>query len=273
MNFGPNSIEKPIHAFRADKNWTFQLIGNLIRPRYSFFKVAARRSRQFVVNAPPNLNPLFQQSSASLFVWIPKTAGTSIYRWIKSQRDILLVKEAQDLLHDWDRESPRGAVAFGSMNVDTLVKAGYLDSSVLEPLFSFAFVRNPYSRIASLYRYALKMGALPSKTPFRVFLWMVARQEPIPGLYNWAGLSMASPMVNWTRQNFWPGPKQIFRVEDGADAFRKLGCELGLRGLPGRENVTSASLAPVRFKRFETDLMKDIFFEDFQEFDYPTQPP
>lgn len=273
MNTGPFSAEKPLHAFKPDKSWAFQLVKNLVRPRHSFRAEAARKSRDFFLASPPDLNSLFHEQSTSLFVWIPKTAGTSIYRWVESQSNVLLVKEARDLPQLGESSERRGTVAFGSMNIDDLVEARYLNPLVLQSRYSFAFVRNPYARIASLYRYGLKMGALPKKTPFRVFLWLVARQEPVPGLYNWAGLSMASPMVNWIRQESWSGPKEVLRLEDGDAAFTQIGKKLGLRGMPGRENETSASVAPVEYHRFEIDLIQDIFFEDFTEFGYSLEPP
>jgi hypothetical protein len=273
MKANPSSVSGGLHAFKPGKAWAFQLVKSLVLPRHSFRQEAAQKSGRFLQVSPPDLNPLLKRPSTSLFVWVPKTAGTAIFRWVASQSVTLLVKDGENLLDQWDDRSEWDMVAFGSMNIDALVKAKYFDPFLLQSRYSFAFVRNPYARIASLFRYALKMGAVPKKTPFRVFLWMVARQQPMPGLYNWSGLSMASPMVNWIQQQTWAGPKQIFRVEDGASAFRQLGENLGLRGLPGRENETSATLAPVRFRKFEIDLIQDIFFEDFKEFGYSPEPP
>lgn len=268
----PSASEK-LHNFKADRAWTAQLVKTLLWPGHSFTEEAGRKSAEFIRVSPPDLNQLFRKPSTSLFVWVPKTAGTSIFRWVESQRKVLLVKQGRDLIRRDIVGADLDMVAFGSMNIDSLVEANYLNKGLLDSRYSFAFVRNPYTRIASLYRYALKMGAIPKKTPFRLFLLTVARQKPTPGLYNWSGLSMASPMVNWLRQVSWAGPKQVFRVEDGIPAFIQLQKTLRLQGLPGRENETLPSLGPKKLTSFEINLVQDIFSEDFTTFGYSTEPP
>ena len=94
----------------------------------------------------------------ALFIWIPKTAGTSIYN---SMANLGMVKfksleKARCLF------SGRGMVTFVHQSVSGLVEVGAVKRDFVERAFKFSFVRDPKDRCASLYRYFKKMGRFKS---------------------------------------------------------------------------------------------------------------
>lgn len=242
-------------------------------PRLDFLREAEQKRDDFVAASPSRLDPLLVSPKTSLFIWVPKTAGSSIFHWIARQQRMVLIKDGADLWNPNQVFKDAKVVSFSSMNIDSLIEEGLISRETLEARKSFSFVRNPYSRIASLFRYVVKMRAIPKKTPFSFFLRMVARQKATPGAYNWAGLSMASPMASWIRQEQWAGPSRVFKIEDGPECFLRLGKWLELSGVPERKNATSPQEIPVEISDGDKNIIDEIYHEDFLEFDYSRDVP
>lgn len=128
------------------------------------------------------------------FIWVPKTAGTSVFRWLQIQigmRRFLRIDYVKGAFPNI------GPATFGHMSYIDLLTEGMVKQEYSQNAFKFAFVRNPYDRAVSLYYYLRRVGVLDNNMSFKDFLEKVSSGvEPI-GLYNTKGLSQCNPQVNW----------------------------------------------------------------------------
>jgi len=111
-----------------------------------------------------------------LFVWIPKTAGSSLAAWL-NPAGMPELGVLSELLHDPNRYSELAqypVTTFGHIDVDSLIERGDLTSAQLADCWAFAVVRNPFSRVVSLHRYLITLGWLAPETDLVQFLREVA---------------------------------------------------------------------------------------------------
>ncbi len=130
----------------------------------------------------------------ALFIWIPKAAGTSIWTALQSTGHV-----CQDLHNDtrWIRQDVTFAT-FGHSGLPSLVDSGVITNGYLARRFKFAFVRNPWDRMVSLFLYLARLSHTPT---FRQFVEGVAADGvPAVGAYNVRGLSQANPQLDWLRR-------------------------------------------------------------------------
>jgi hypothetical protein len=130
-----------------------------------------------------------------VFFWIPKAAGTSIYT--------VMLKYGCPR-NRWRKPTQafrnRGFITFGHVHVLDLVQAGIVSEEYLQGAFKFAFVRNPFDRLVSLFSYLkkLQLAEMAPAMTFDEFCAAVTERplDPI-GLYNVKGLSQCNPQVDW----------------------------------------------------------------------------
>lgn len=108
-----------------------------------------------------------------LFIWIPKTAGSSVFALLETTLGMQKLKTFQEVA----RFRNRGPVTFGHMHYLSLLQAGIVKPEFHSRAFKFAFARNPYARIASLYNY-LTPRDLSDKQCFDWFLDKVRLRPP-----------------------------------------------------------------------------------------------
>ncbi|NNJ71462.1 MAG: sulfotransferase family 2 domain-containing protein, partial [Kiritimatiellales bacterium] len=75
----------------------------------------------------------------AVFIWIPKTAGTSIWQAM----DVPKLKSLHLAKH---RFAGHGPVTFCHMDYARLVEKGYISQTFNDSAYKFTFVRNPYDR-------------------------------------------------------------------------------------------------------------------------------
>ena len=203
----------------------------------------------------------------ALFVWIPKSAGTSIYNWLHKEIGMLKLKEPFAVKGGFPGLGP---ATFGHMNLVELVNKGWIDTAYLDRAFCFAIVRNPYARAQSLYKYLKKRNRLDSD--FTTFLEHVAKGvEPI-GLYNSVGLSQANPQCRWVKG---AGGKllvdEFWKLEDLETAIPKIRYNTGAENAPRMLNKSAGQ--PVEMSSRDITLIRTIYEEDFDTFSYSLDPP
>ena len=128
----------------------------------------------------------------AVFLWIPKTAGTSVFETLGPPPLLKTVHQVRS------RFANKGLVSFGHMDYRRMVHEGLVSKAFDESAYKFAFSRNPYDRIVSLYFYSQRVDRLPKELSFLDFCrQLVAKPcEPI-GLYNSIGLSQCNPQSRW----------------------------------------------------------------------------
>ncbi len=126
----------------------------------------------------------------SIFLWLPKTGGLSIYDALKPHG----IKRRMDM-GTFSCE-PARFVTYSHVSLKALEQIGMLPY----PSWIFTIVRNPYSRAVSLWSYLRLKGMLGPRTDFRTFCHILQQRviEPI-GLYNKRGLSQCRPQADWLR--------------------------------------------------------------------------
>jgi len=142
---------------------------------------------------------LFRRERNVLFVWLPKTAGSSIYHALRKTRykcRKLINTEKKGIIEspytDFDN---KGAVTFSHTSIDALIKNDIVHKEFLENAFKFCFVRNPWDRLVSLFFYR---SLNKQYKDFREFCLDFKDQEIEPiGLYNARLNSQFNEQVSW----------------------------------------------------------------------------
>jgi hypothetical protein len=88
-----------------------------------------------------------------LFVHVPKTAGQSVEQFFMDRLGLDWESDRDQVLLG-DNANPRcGTEKLAHLSASEYVDCGFLERDEFEQLFTFSFVRNPYERIVSEYRY------------------------------------------------------------------------------------------------------------------------
>lgn len=92
-------------------------------------------------------------SHQCIFVHIPKTAGQSIEQFFMDRLD-LDWDEDREALSLQDNDNPaRGTEKLSHLSAAEYVGCGHISTQAFSRYFKFSFVRNPWTRILSEYRY------------------------------------------------------------------------------------------------------------------------
>lgn len=201
----------------------------------------------------------------AVFLWIPKTAGTSLYSVLARHGCHKLKKLHQIRL----RFANKGFVTFGHMDYAALVRNGYVSREFDRVAVKFAVCRNPYDRAVSLFAFNKHLRKIPEDQGFLDFCRGLARTsiEPI-GLHHARGLSQCNPQVRWlenTRVDF------VGRYENlQADTARLL----ELLRLPASQmphlNATRHQDYRDYYCAESREIVQTFYAEDFAHFGYST---
>lgn len=199
----------------------------------------------------------------AVFIWIPKTAGTSLFEALKLSG----CRKFKKLEAVTGKFSPIGLVTFGHMNYAELAARGVVTEQFNSSSFKFSFSRNPFARAASLYLYSKKIGVIDPETKFADCLAMIRNDGcPPNGLYNRHGLSQWNPQTSWIdgiTMDF------IGRVESIAEDYLVLQQRLGLQ--PTTIQVLNQSQTKdyrTIFDANAVELVRQIYRSDFDRFEY-----
>ena len=206
------------------------------------------------------------------FIWIPKTAGTSVFKWLHGQ-----IGMRRYLRLDYVKGAfPNiGPATFGHMNYLGLLAEGLVKQEYNQSAFKFAFVRNPYSRAASLYYYLCRVGTLDKNVSFKGFLQKVARGVEPTGLYNVMGLSQCNPQVDWIcdkESRVWVD--YLADMETFSNHINFLSEKLCIPSNIYHENQTVRirTLSDLYADTECIEFVKDIYRKDFEILGYDTNP-
>lgn len=133
----------------------------------------------------------------ALFIAIPRTASTSI-RNAMGGHDIKLGGDERS--QSLQPQEP--LTTFHHAGLPSLIDAGIITRKWLASRWVFAFIRNPWDRMVSLYRYLFGVLGRHSDQygdwSFVKFVQYITTKPINPiGAYNWRGLSQANPQAAW----------------------------------------------------------------------------
>lgn len=244
-----------------------------------------------------------RQTATAIFIWIPKTAGTSIAAALKDTgcRKFKSIKRIQRGFY------PGGFATFSHLSLAELVEAGVVPISYYRQAFRFAFVRDPVSRTKSLYGYLLKKKVVQKDLKFTAFLDLVEREfdkeeidipwndrftrrllewegddlrfhggvAPRPGLFNSFSLSQCRPQVEWLRlphgeksaQTGWGCAGFIGKLEKLPEELLRLRSHLGT---PVREvpHLNVSQNPGIRISANDASRIQRLFRRDYEAFGY-----
>ena len=92
----------------------------------------------------------------------------------------------------------QGRVSFVHISYQKLMENGFVSKEFDESAYKFCFVRDPYERAVSLYRYFIKDNRIAGDMTFLDFCRLLNGSIDHIGLYNYMGFSQCNPQVRWT---------------------------------------------------------------------------
>lgn len=202
-----------------------------------------------------------------LFIWMPKTAGTSLYIALKESskmREYLTIEYAKDFFNN------QGLVTFSHISIKSLRESGIISDKFYADSYKFCVCRNPFDRFVSLFHYLKKRKLIEDHlTPFDLMNKIMEGIPPI-GAYNVKGLSQCNPQVEWIRDIELD---EILRFENldkdikSLEKFLNTEIEIPLLNTsPNRKKISDEL-------DLETmELIKEYYKEDFEFFNYSANP-
>jgi hypothetical protein len=207
------------------------------------------------------------KATPRIFIWIPKTGGTSLWNALPLQHRIKILT-----LNEVREHPAAGLYTFGHISLFLLTKRGLLRPEFVGNAFKFAFVRNPFDRAVSLFEFSKQRRTLPPRTTFQRFCELLKERayEPL-GLYNKRGLSQCNPQCAWIKRGDASGCDFIGRYENLQHDFNKV-CEmLALEGKPPRLqwlNKSNRVKSDAYYRPMTAALIRQAYEEDFDTFKY-----
>ena len=206
-----------------------------------------------------------------LFIWIPKTAGTSMVEACSAADGAALsLEKRQETIVRSDGDAFWCVV---HRSCGDLRRRGVLAEEEVQRRFVFTFVRNPWDRMVSVFSYArnhavIKRAFIAEKLDtFEAFVRCVTC-EPIDPVwhYRYLGLSIANPQSDWLRGI---DVDYIGRFERLNDEWDMLCRKLGIANEPLPHRLKSRRGEYAEYYTAETRrLVARFCAEDIDRFGY-----
>jgi len=202
----------------------------------------------------------------AVFIWIPKTAGATLYTALDKHICTKLLHITSVKI----RFQNKGLVTFGHMDYAQLVETGLVKSRFDKSAFKFCFSRNPYSRAVSLYFFSRKRNWIPEELSFLEFCQQIEKGVHDIGLFNMQEMSLCNPQTRWLRgvELDFVGSVENFDA-DLCHVFESL--DLGVPDTVSAKNRTSHSPYRDYYCPESMRIVAKLYAEDFERFDYSLQ--
>lgn len=197
-----------------------------------------------------------------IFLWMPKVAGMSISGALKVQFGMRYLS-LENAPKRWEPQLK--GVTFYHSHVPALVDKGYVLSDWVDKAFKFAFVRNPWDRLVSLYHWL----RWEKKMDFHTFIEQVTEGNYVrPGIMNLRGLYQANRLVDWLRPDGVWLPQYIGRFENLQEDWRTVTKILGCGYTLTKRNTSKHTHYRDYYDPQTRDLVAQRFEEDIDLFKY-----
>jgi hypothetical protein len=214
---------------------------------------------------------LFHKEKNVLFIWLPKTAGSSIYHALRKTRyhcKKLINREKNGVIEspytDFDNT---GAVTFSHTSIEALIQNGIVNKEFFENSFKFCFVRNPWDRLVSLFFYR-KLNK--EYKDFQEFCldFQDRKIEPI-GLYNSRLNSQFNDQISWLMD----GRGRLLvdfigRFERLEEDFSKICRILRVRNSLPHRNRSNHSGYRKYYNKTSAEIIRKKYIRDVEFFGY-----
>lgn len=197
-----------------------------------------------------------------VFIWIPKTGGTSIFRILEHYNGRKYL-DIDDLSENFGN---RGITTFGHISYADLIQANFINDAFHQNSYKFTFVRNPYDRLVSLYSYFKKMNRIPQNLSFAGFCEKATNPDNI-GLHNVKGFSQCNPQITWLNK---VNVDFIGKFENLSVDIKKLLKNLGMyrhHHLPHKNRSNHKHYLDY-YDNSTLALINEFYLEDFKKFNY-----
>ncbi len=211
-----------------------------------------------------------------IFIWIPKTAGTSIFDILKKENDAVFLRD------DFSLFQHQRIATFAHINVLELLSNGIITQEYFDNSFKFSFVRNPWDRLVSLFFHAKALLATHKPFPelmevsaalenFNTFCHFFCNRPLKPvSISNEIGKFQPTPQADWvTDKNGKIFVNFIGKVERIDEDFQKV-CEI--INIPRRHLPKSNGTTHLHYSSYYTPetqrLVAKAFEKDIDMFGY-----
>lgn len=213
---------------------------------------------------------LLPEDQNVFFLWLPKCAGTSIRNHLQHfyPGNFGHYNNNQDTPRTPFVSDFRCATCYHS-HVPSLIETGFIPKRWIEGAFIFAFVRNPWHRMVSLYHYLIRMAYSVPDTFERFIEQVAAADYPRPGKLNLLGYYQANRLTDWLRPKGVWLPHFIGKVENIAVDWETVSTILGIPHQPmGHRNKSQHGPYQDYHTTRTRHLVADRFAEEIDIFEY-----
>jgi len=212
---------------------------------------------------------LLPKGMNGIFYWMPKCAGFSINEVLRANFGDQYVEHNNGHPAVFDQNLKHAT--FYHSHVPALVESGYITAKWVASTFGFAFVRNPWDRVVSLFHY-LRKTAFKVNLPqtFGEFVEIVVKGDyPKPGAKSSTGYEQANNLLDWLRPDGVWLPKFVGRFERLQEDWAILAVILGLEKLrlPHRNPTTHAPYQEY-YDTPHRNMIAEHFASEIDVFDY-----
>lgn len=208
---------------------------------------------------------------SAIFFHIPKTAGRALNTWISNQLSSWWIRS-----RNVSRVSPPPPSPYylylGHNHFDFLTRSGLFTATEVTSAFSFTFVRNPYSRAASLYKHLQRNDNLD--VSFLSFLeCLEGKDSVVEKSLRKRIRAMGQPMTTWFGTNSLIRPSKVYRYEEIASAIEEIGKVMGLEASPSEVGKSPRDQHNALIGDQEARRIQELYQRDFKAFNYSLEVP
>lgn len=235
--------------------------------KHSKYSVLARSA--FSLITARELNKHLPKYPNLVFIWVPKTAGTAVYKALNKTIGMQRRKQPRDFLSF----PGYGPITFGHVSYNDLICIGAVSEQYNKNALKFAFTRCPYDRAISLFSYLKQQKKIDGELEFESFLELVHLKRPPIGMHHAIGLSQANPQMDWlTGIDGELLVNRLFKFEK-MEVFEKFFTEQFGLSINMKEQKNQShrlfNLADLRKHHAARELIELIYARDFDALNYP----